>query len=185
MILINHIWNYEVQLCIVLMLDHDFDWRCCFPNIIYIRGKFYLWNMRNKKLMWDNRASTWENVPSDICIQRRLKSVCTSASLRVFVVSLKDICILSYRKCAQWQFRSVCANVQDIWILAGCTCPKVRFLTLWHYYLSFYFLVLTIVGSLFYQVIDGRNCNNKMLMKDLFENHTCYVTSWTHSDYRI
>ena len=48
--------------------------------------------------------------------------------IRVCVVRMKKLCILAYPICAQWILWSDCANAQSIWIFAGRTCPKVRFL---------------------------------------------------------
>ena len=57
-------------------------------------------------------ASTWdaklENVPSDISVQRRLKSDCASA----LSVRMKKLCILGYPKCAKWRFWPDFTNAQ-------------------------------------------------------------------------
>ena len=63
-------------------------------------------------LKWD---ATWENVyiPSDMSALRRLKSACASNQIRVFVVSMKKLCIPGYPKCTQWRFWSDCAFAQS------------------------------------------------------------------------
>ena len=54
--------------------------------------------------------------------------ICTVWS--IFIVHMKQLCILDYLKCAQWRFWSDCSNVQADWIFAGHTCLKVCLLTL-------------------------------------------------------
>ena len=57
-------------------------------------------------------ASTRENVPSDIAPNRLKISLCLNAVWSVFVVHMKEFCILGYPKCAKSRFWSYFVNVQ-------------------------------------------------------------------------
>ena len=58
-------------------------------------------------------------------------------------------CILSYPKCAQWRFRSDCANAQSDLNLSGCTLPKVRFMTFrLFFFFFFFFFFWPLTGSI-------------------------------------
>ena len=78
-------------------------------------------------------AAMWENVPSDMSAQRRLKSACAVRS--VFVVRIKNFTSLTVQKCAQWRFWSDCANAQAAlnfhWAHRSDTDAAAHFLTLW------------------------------------------------------
>ena len=64
----------------------------------------------NVRVHW---ASTWENVPSDVFVQRRLKLACAfSRSDQSLRCPHEETFILGYPKCAQWRFWSDCANAQ-------------------------------------------------------------------------
>ena len=52
---------------------------------------------------------------------------CLRNLIRVFVVRMKELCILGYPKCTQWRFLSDCANAQADLNLRWTTCPKDRF----------------------------------------------------------
>ena len=76
-------------------------------------------------LIWNVWAKTWENVPFDVCTQRRLTSACASAQ--------SDQSI----RCPHEETLQPSADSDQtarmcrlIWIFAGRTCPKVRFLML-------------------------------------------------------
>ena len=59
-------------------------------------------------------AETWENVLSEIRVQRRFKSSCASAETDQSSLSAwKKRCIHGYPKCAQRRFWSDCAYAQD------------------------------------------------------------------------
>ena len=93
---------------------------CCSPSI-YLLWLLYIW------------ASTPENVPSDMCAQRRFRSACAFAQsdqnlpsahfglprMQSFFMRT-TMTLISPHRCAGW-FECVLR-----------TCQKVRFLTLWH-----------------------------------------------------
>ena len=41
----------------------------------------------------------------------------------------EETCILGYKICTQWRFLLDDVNTRLIWIVNGCTCPKVRLLS--------------------------------------------------------
>ena len=71
------------------------------------------WNYRRTPVFQTIKLSfTWENVPSDMCARRRLKSACASAQ--------SDQCIRCphgeiLTKCALRRFWSDCANRGAVW----------------------------------------------------------------------
>ena len=68
-------------------------------------------------------AATWENVPSDMCCQWRLKSACVFAAWSDFVAHMIELCILGYPECTQWWFWSDCSNAQaDLYLRWVCMC---------------------------------------------------------------
>ena len=68
-------------------------------------------------------AATWENAPSDMCCQWRLKSACVFAAWSVFVAHMIELCILGYPECTQWWFWSDCSNAQaDLYLRWVCMC---------------------------------------------------------------
>ena len=72
-------------------------------NITVIHTYFVLSYCCTKrvKFIW---ATTWENVPSDLSAQRRLK-------IRAFVVLIKNYCILGYAECPREESGQI-ANAQ-------------------------------------------------------------------------
>ena len=95
---------------------------------------------RRQEIKW---AATSENVPSYMCTQRRLENCASAQSFEqslccpheeIFHVRMKKLCILRYPKCALerlWSDYAFTAQMHSlIWIFAGRTCPKVRFLIL-------------------------------------------------------
>ena len=75
------------------------------------------------------RVATWENVPSDLCAQRKLKSACASVqSDQSFRCPHEELCIIGYPKCASEDSDQTARMRRLIWIFAWCTCPKVRFM---------------------------------------------------------
>ena len=68
---------------------------------------FSLFNLYHSLIV---RAAIRETVPSDMCDQRRHKSVYTSAQIRILVILMRKLCILGYPKCAHWRIWSDCAN---------------------------------------------------------------------------
>ena len=74
-------------------------------------------------------AATWENVPSDVCAQRRLKPACHSL-IRVFVVCMKTVASLPIRSAPSENSDQTARRHRLFWIFAGRTCPKVHFLKL-------------------------------------------------------
>ena len=76
------------------------------------------------------RAAAWENVLSDICAQRRLKSACASAH------SDQSLRCPHKETLHPWLFNAPSEDSDQtarmrrlIWIFAGRTCSKGRFLT--------------------------------------------------------
>ena len=63
---------------------------------------------------WCIWAAAWENVPSDMSAQRRLKLACAypRSLIRVFFVRMKKLWIICYTKQDPWWFWSDCANAQ-------------------------------------------------------------------------
>ena len=54
-------------------------------------------------------ATTSENIPSNMCVQKRLRSFCVSRRvIRAFIVRMKRRCIFSYPNRALWRFLSKC-----------------------------------------------------------------------------
>ena len=49
---------------------------------------------------------------------------------RVFVVHMKELCIIGYSEYAQWRFWLNAQMLRLVWIFAGRTCPKIQFFTL-------------------------------------------------------
>ena len=78
-------------------------------------------------------ADTWENRPSDMCAQRRLKSACASAqsdqSLRY---PHEDTLYSGYPKCTQWKSDQTARMRSLIWIFPGRTWSYV----FWHTLIS-------------------------------------------------
>ena len=101
------------------------DWSL--PQLLaYTLGTTFAWNgsfkrqqtsavSRMKIFIKSTLVSTCENVPSDICTRRRLRSACTAApsnhSFRS-TVCLKKCWILSYPQSAHWRLWSACAFAQ-------------------------------------------------------------------------
>ena len=66
--------------------------------------------IHTRKLNW---AVTGENVPSDLCAQRKFKSICATAqSDHSHRFPHDKKCILGYPKCTQRRFWSDCVNAQ-------------------------------------------------------------------------
>ena len=87
-----------------------------------------------KRSFWSDCA-TWENVPSEICINRRIKSACASAQCDQASLSAwtNFASLAIYPKCPKWRFltESSLRPVKSLnWIFTGLTYPKIRFLTL-------------------------------------------------------
>ena len=116
-------------------------------RIVKIHIFFQVCSSSNINIIW---ATTWESVPSDMWAQRRLESALHLHSLISLHYPHEDtlhpwlskMCPakiqISLRKDsdqpAQWGnwSESLLDDLHRlIWILAGCSCPKVRFLMLW------------------------------------------------------
>ena len=97
--------------------------------------------------------------------------------IRVFIVRMKELCILGYPKCTQWRFWSDCANAQAdshrlIWIFTGCTCSKVRFLTLRFIWLWWVIWICTVSICPKEAVSYGEGMGLKLMSKDLRLTYT-------------
>ena len=73
-----------------------------------------------------------ENVPSDMCAQRRLKSACGSVQFDQSSLSPETLHLLAIQTAASEDSNQIVRMRMLIWIFAGRTCWKVRFLTFQH-----------------------------------------------------
>ena len=82
----------------------------------------FCWFCRALAQIW---ASLWENIPSDICTQPRLKSACTC-------VESDQSSMSTWINFASLTSQDAHSKYSDqlIWIFAGCTFPKEHFLML-------------------------------------------------------
>ena len=69
-------------------------------------------------------ATTWENVPSDMCTQRRLKSACTYAVWSVFTVRMKKICILL----VSILYKSIAGRYRPVRVADGPITARYRYI---------------------------------------------------------
>ena len=73
----------------------------------------------------------WENVRSDMCAQRRLKSACAFAqSDQSSLSAWRNFASLAIQNASSEDSDQTARMRRLIWIFAGRTCPKLRFLTL-------------------------------------------------------
>ena len=81
----------------------------CLPLSILLHAKQKWVNVFYNAIL----AATWENVPSDMCAQRRLKSACASAQTDQSLRCPQEECLHP--------------GLLKIWIFPGRICPKVCF----------------------------------------------------------
>ena len=76
-------------------------------------------------------AITWENGSFLICAQRRLKLACLSSQSHPSLLSAwRNFASLAVQNAHGADSEQTARMLRLIWIFAGCSCPKVRFLKL-------------------------------------------------------
>ena len=86
----------------------------------YLKNNIYIYLMNcicpeRRAVKMHNAATTWENIPSDICSKRRLKSACASSQSDQSLRCPHEKTLHPWfmiQKCAQWGFWSDCTNAQ-------------------------------------------------------------------------
>ena len=98
------------------------------------------------------KTKTWDNVPFNICAQRRLRSACAFAqadlSLRCALWTAKDTKFLHAERlyddltamCTFWSESSLNAHV--IWHTISCVMANISIFNFWYYFLIFFFIIL-------------------------------------------
>ena len=133
------------------------------------------------------QVTWWEKVPSAMCAQRRLKSSCAAA--RCLFGSL----LSAWRNFASLAIQNAPSEDSDqtarmcrlIWIFAGRTCPKVRFLTFCDPYVTSYTTLKYASFRCRYLLLNDLTCGQKKKKTKKIGKFACVVRSLVHVSIQI